>query len=361
MSDYLEIYRFDNVYSPFYAQSPIPNLRFLRLAKKIITQYNLNIIHVHNFNSFIPWYLQKITGLPLIYHQHDYSRICPTIDNQLVMKNNFCLGEYGIRTCMKCLYIRGHNTFGAFAHTLNNRLGQRCLKSANALICLSKDAADLHSKILESPSYMTHIYNIADPALLEVAQKLQNSSPPTKIILFVGRLVPGKGIETLLDAADGLIKRDHTVIFKIIGNGPLRQQISNEVDKRNIKENFQLLGIKTDLELWKQYANARAVVVPSTWPEPFGRVILEAYSFKKPVIASQVGGIPELVRDGETGILFAPGDPEQLQDALYYILDNQKAAVSMGRQGYEMLKQFLPSKIIPRLLELYKKILENPA
>ncbi len=196
---------------------------------------------------------------------------------------------------------------------------------------------------------------MADPNLIDLSKKISSEDDSKKIVLFLGRWIRGKGIETLVEAAERIVKSDSSVKFKMLGAGPLKKEIIEEINKKRLNENILILGKKVGMDLWEQYANSSLVVVPSTSPEPLSRVILESYSFKKPVIASKTGGSPELVKNGETGLFFTPGDSEELEDALCNLLYDKNSARSMGELGHETLEDFLPDRIIPKVIEIYEE------
>jgi len=125
-------------------------------------------------------------------------------------------------------------------------------------------------------------------------------------ILFVGRLTAEKGLQTVLSTAER-IAQELGWSVDVVGEGPLRNQL--EAKHRSVR--FHGWVDPTEF-----YQRSSIVFVPSIWPENLPYVILEAMSYGIPVLASNVGGIPEIVAAGETGLLFEPGDSEQFANAL---------------------------------------------
>jgi glycosyltransferase involved in cell wall biosynthesis len=127
---------------------------------------------------------------------------------------------------------------------------------------------------------------------------------------FVGRLVAEKGLLTLVDAWKGI---PWPARLRLVGEGPLASQLAtlSSNDGR-----IELVGRLSTQETLEQMRSARAVIVPSEWHEPFGRVVIEAFATGTPVIAARAGGITELVEDGRTGWLVAPGAPAELARAV---------------------------------------------
>lgn len=153
-----------------------------------------------------------------------------------------------------------------------------------------------------------------DPALFYPVDPPQ--AHPRRLV-YVGRLVSEKGIMTLLDALDRQSGADELVI---VGEGPQRPAIEARLARRPGRCRVVLAGHHSQESLRQVYATAGAVVVPSTWQEPLGLVVLEALACGVPVIASRVGGIPEMIEHGKTGLLVPEGDPAALAGAIDHLL-----------------------------------------
>jgi glycosyltransferase involved in cell wall biosynthesis len=135
----------------------------------------------------------------------------------------------------------------------------------------------------------------------------------SKTLIYVGRLVTEKGLWPLLEA----FERQHSAAkLKIVGEGPLRSELEARVRERGLQGRVELAGFIPHERLRAELIGAAAAVVPSIWQEPLGLVVLEALACGLPVIASAVGGIPEMVRDGENGLLVPPGDASLLAAAI---------------------------------------------
>jgi glycosyltransferase involved in cell wall biosynthesis len=128
-------------------------------------------------------------------------------------------------------------------------------------------------------------------------------------VLFAGRLTPEKGIVTLLAAWELL---GSEIPLKIVGDGPLAEQVTRAARRDHV----EWLGRLPPAELYEQMGEARIVVVPSEWHEPFGRVVVEAFAKGTPVVASDAGAPADLVSDGLTGFRFRSGDPSALARAV---------------------------------------------
>ena len=108
------------------------------------------------------------------------------------------------------------------------------------------------------------------------------------------------------------------------------------------------------------YSISDVILLPSLYPEPFGRGSIEAMSFKKPVVASNIGGIPEAIFDGINGFLVPPGNPIALAEAVLTLIQDYGLREKMGKAGQDILRQeFNPEKILNKTINFYTKILDS--
>jgi glycosyltransferase involved in cell wall biosynthesis len=167
--------------------------------------------------------------------------------------------------------------------------------------------------------------------------------------VYFGRLSAEKGLFTLLEAAKGL-----NIKVKIIGEGPLRPALEEKAVRDGV-DNVLFLGYMSGEPLKEEIRKAVAVVLPSEWYENNPRTAIEAFALGKPVIGSRIGGIPELVRDGETGFTFEPGKIEALRERIIEIFRQPKATVEMGRAGRSFVERELNAdKHYEGLMDIYK-------
>jgi len=177
-------------------------------------------------------------------------------------------------------------------------------------------------------------------------------------VLFVGRLEPVKGIAVLLKAAALVVKQLPAARFVFAGSGhpALPQEKLNALIREHGLEKHvaQVGGLKkSELDHW--YARAGLCVVPSHY-ESFGLVALEAMAAGLPVVATRVGGLPELIEDGRTGLLVAAGDANAMAAAVTRLLTDPAEAAAMGTAARERVREnFLVSQNAPLNLSLYKE------
>src|SRR5574341_754046 len=194
--------------------------------------------------------------------------------------------------------------------------------------------------------------------------KREKSSSKHKNILCVGRLVERKGVSYLIEAF-GKIEEETSAQLIIVGQGPEKERLEQLAKGRKLSDKIKFAGFVKDEELGKYYQNCSVFVLPAITDEKgdtegLGVVLIEALNYKKPVIASNVGGITDIVINGKTGLLVPEKDSDELAKALKKILKDEKLATKLGEEGYEYVREnFGWNKIIKRLKEVYEKAVSD--
>lgn len=156
-------------------------------------------------------------------------------------------------------------------------------------------------------------------------------APP--VFLCMGRVADEKGMDVAIKALRTL--QDESVRLEIVGSGPQRRQLEQLVIDNGLSARVSIRGWLLPSDIPAAISAATAVIVPSRWQEPFGLVALQAAQMGRPVIASRVGALPEIVSDGETGLLIPPDDPPALAAAMEQLLSDQIGAKRMGLAARE--------------------------
>jgi glycosyltransferase involved in cell wall biosynthesis len=157
-------------------------------------------------------------------------------------------------------------------------------------------------------------------------------------ILCVGRLSQEKGHFVLLESLALLHRRECPFACNLVGDGPLRPAVENRLRDLGIWDCVTLTGALSAHEVLELYPDTDVVVL-SSFSEGIPVVLMEAMAFGRPVVATRVGGIPELVQHGHTGLLVPPGDPVELADAIQWVLENPHHSRRLGDQGWEFVRQ----------------------
>jgi len=179
----------------------------------------------------------------------------------------------------------------------------------------------------------------------------------TLVVGTVGRLVKEKGIQFLLRAIKLVTQSYKKIMFVFIGEGNLRKILEKEADSLGINKNVLFTGTRRDLK--KIYPIFDFFVISSVF-ETFCNVALEAAAFGKAVIATKVGGLPEAVSDGKTGILVPLADVQRLAETITYFIENTDIADRMGRYGRKRIKEyFCVNRVGDEIERIYKKLLDD--
>jgi glycosyltransferase involved in cell wall biosynthesis len=256
-------------------------------------------------------------------------------------------------------------TFHAYgdieAHRKNTwrRMSSRFLmKTADAVVAVSHSLSREVNRLLSPKDKpVMVISNGLEPFWFEVAGRAGKSDP---YILFVGRLDPVKGIDTLIAAWKKLKQKTKApVSLWLVGDGPEREALEKMVETNGLQESVRFWGALQDVHRLRElYAGSIALVLPSR-SEGLPNVLLEAGACGTICVGSRLGGIPEVIVDGETGFLFAPGDADALCDALLRVLalsDAERARMSAQARGH-IRQNFSMDAVAERYIEVYRQVL----
>jgi glycosyltransferase involved in cell wall biosynthesis len=163
-----------------------------------------------------------------------------------------------------------------------------------------------------------------------------------KLVGCIGRIIPQKGQKSLLLAIPEVIKKFPETFFLIVGEVFLKEEGYKEelleiIKKHNIEDRVKFTGFRDDIG--DLIRSLDILVFPSVAPESFGLSVLEAMSLGKPVIATKVGGVCEIIEDGVTGMLIEPGHPEQITDRIIQLLNDQGMYDRMGWEAKEAVSR----------------------
>jgi len=159
----------------------------------------------------------------------------------------------------------------------------------------------------------------------------------TVVVTAIGRLAEWKGHHYFIEAASTIKQRRRNVVFWIVGDSPpdsdeWAKHLYRLIDERGLDSTVKILERRDDVP--KLLARTDIFVHPSSRPEPFGLVIVEAMAMKIPVVATNFGGVPEIVVDDETGFLVPPGDANALAEKIEWLMQNREDAAAMGEKGF---------------------------
>jgi glycosyltransferase involved in cell wall biosynthesis len=295
----------------------------------VLDKQQPDVVHCHNIygrltTSILPELKRR--NIPAVLTVHDYKVVCPSY---LMLRDGkpctACLdGGY-----YRCATYRCHKNNAAasmvYAAEAYYARASDSYGAISAFLCPSQFIADLLVRSgIDSKRVIFHA-NSVDP-------ELYKPHYDGEYVLSVGRLSHEKGLPTLVKAMMGT-----GIPLRVAGSGPMEQELRALV--ATDKESKIVFEGHCDGErLASLYRNAAFVVVPSEWYENAPMSILESYGYGKAVVASRIGGIPELVTDGVSGQLFQWGDQEQLQTAVCDLWKDKQAQRRMGRQARRLVE-----------------------
>lgn len=330
---------------------PWPDPEATWALRRIIDQVQPEIVHAHNWlmYSFLP--LKRQSQARLLLSLHDYSLSCSK--RRLVYEGAPCSGPSFVK-CLAC--AREHYGSAKGIPTVSgHRLMSGPVKSAVDMFLPVSRAVAIGNGIISNslpfrviPNFVPDVLD-EDPAATE---KYTTQLPEGDFILFVGDLSRDKGIHILLNA------------YAKVENAPPLVLIGRRCKDTptEFPPNVLFLNSWPHTAVMAAWRRCSFAVAPSVWPEPFGIVVLEAMSAGRPVIASRIGGLPDVVVDAETGFLVPPGDPLALQEALERLLADRDLREQLGQAGLRRVEQFRAGVVIPRLEQIYRMIaMEEPS
>ena len=337
------------------ARSALNIIYSLEARKKISDLLKVikpDIVHLNNFaHQISPSIIGEIRkhNIPTVMTMHDYKMVCPAYS--LLSQGQLCEkcqhGRYYYCAINRC-------TKGSFFKSLVNvvemYLHHRILPLYKIGTYISPSLF-LKDKVMEMglKGDVVYLSNCVDVDGFQPAYEWEENS-----IVYMGRLSHEKGIETLINAV-----KDIDIKLKIIGDGPLKAYLQQKTVSANIR-NIVFKGYQTGQQLCDEIRKSMFLVIPSEWYENNPRTVIEAFALGKPVIGASIGGIPELVRNWETGLTFTSGDVIDLRKKIHMMISNKEKISAMGRNARKYVEQRLNSEIYYKgLMEIYTKTIEK--
>ena len=328
----------------------VHNAEACKKMQALLEKERPDIVHFHNIYHQLTPAIIKVArdfGCKTVLTAHDYKIVCPSYS---MLRDG--------KVCDSC--ITG-TVFNAFRYRCQDGSASKSLllslEATWQYIAKNYQALD----VIVSPSeFLRGVIKrtLPDSRIDVIVNGIDDSLPVDDIadkgyLLFVGRLSREKGAESLLRAHQQMASK---IPLKIVGHGPLYNQLIEQYP------NAEFLGYVQQGEgLDHLIKHARAVIVPSECYENCSMSVLEAMSFARPVIGARIGGIPEQIRDGVDGVLFEPGNVEELASVLDDFAQRPEKAHLMGRNARERLcEKYALRKHMDTLLNLYQELLSKP-
>jgi glycosyltransferase involved in cell wall biosynthesis len=333
--------------------APFPDPEITLALRRIIIKERPEIVHAHNWlvHSFLP--LKGWSGARLIVTLHSYDMVCANTD--LLYRDALCEGP-GITKCFGCA-MKHYGLVKGIPTVLSNRVMSLIERDAADMFVAVSQAVAVGNGLVDEQLPFQVIPNFIPNFMPDDVNMPQGDSEPylaqlpaEDYLLFVGALNRQKGVKVLLRAYAHLT---HAPPLVLIGYQTPEWPILALDCPNNV---FVLKN-------WPRYAVMQAwrrsliALAPSVGPEASPTVVMEAMSAKCPVIASRIGGLIDLIADGETGFLIEPGDSSALQHSIELLLTNPDLRNRMGLAAREKIIDFQAQKVVPRIEHVYEKVL----
>ena len=321
-----------------------------RKFRTLLNEFEPHLCHLHNiYHHLSPSFLSSLkqANVPTVMTMHDLKLACPAYN--MFGDRGVCEeckgGQYRNLLKNKCinnsLLLSGLVYFETYLH--------KFLKSYTAnvdrFIVPSKFYAEKFAEWGLDKSKIRYIPNAIDVA------SFKPGFEESDYFLYVGRLVDQKGVHTLIKAT-----AKAGVKLKVVGTGADEQALKSLAETENA--NVEFAGYLSGEDLHSAIRNARAAVLPSEWYENAPISVLEAYALGTPIIGADIGGIPELIQQNETGVTFTAADVDDLADKLLAYQNMSVASLRhQGENGRALVaEQYDKTKHLEQLLSLYSEL-----
>lgn len=306
---------------------------------------------------------------PTVLSIRDYRHICPAL-------YGWCLSDKVKTKCSlskatRCIYkhsevqhltkIFGLVPYAALRYVSCNML----MRSLNAFDAYITNSNFLKGVILNNLKLKTEdvhvVYNAVNLEEFKTIVNSGNKKSDNMIkILYIGRFDIGKGVDYLIGAIPRVMKYNNNCSFLFVGDGTIRPKMEELARKLGVSEHTIFEGFVPHKDTNKYYQQCDIVAVPSVWHEPFGRSLIEAMACGKPVIATRVGGISEVISHGENGLLIEPANSEDLAKALITLINDKEIRMKMGKLGRKVAEEEYSIDVIARrTLRVYENVLKG--
>jgi glycosyltransferase involved in cell wall biosynthesis len=319
-------------------------------VRRVLADFQPDLVHVQIFlTQLSPLILALLRETPSVYYAVWYRAVCP-------------LGTKMLPDGSACSYPAGKACYR-----------QGCLPLRDWLPLMGQKALlerwiDVFNLVIANGTAVQQALQTGGIGPVEVISHSVKEWPHSAeeraaypLIVYAGRLVPEKGVDTLIAAFSRTLKQFPEACLVIAGEGVERDRLLSQIEHLGIADQVSLVGHLSQEELHRRFEPAWVQVVPSRWAEPFGRVAAEAMIRGTPVIASNTGGLAEIVQDGETGLLVAPGDVDSLTAALLKLIENRELSAELGIRGRQIAAvRYGDDVFVESMIAAYQSVLGGP-
>lgn len=314
-----------------------------------IREFRPDVVHFHNiFYMITPAAYDAChdEGVPVVQSQHNFRPLC---SNGLFFRQG--------AVCEECLH-----------HSLWRGVLYGCFKDSRPATLIMARMLMAHQK---KQTWNKKVDRYITATEFTRKKYVESGIPPEKIsikphfifagnnspvsdqgyALYMGRLSPEKGVDVLLKAWERLPQ----IPLKIMGSGPLAEELKDYARKRGMGH-VQFLGFVPPQQLEYNLKSAKFLVLPSVCYENFPRTVAESFSYGIPILASRLGSIQDLVTDQKTGVLFEPGNPQDMADKARWLIEHPQEFSRMRQlTRQEYTEKYMPEENYQGLMAIYQK------
>jgi len=312
----------------------------------VIDDCKPDIMHVNNYKYLLSpsvFAAAKDRGVATVLTMRNYRLVCPA--GMFLRRGHICedcLGGFPYRMlwrrCASDSVIGNAAQFYLYWGTRRRKL---LTPWVDAYIALTEFARD---RFVKGGGPGDRVY-VKPNSMEDPGEELLKSARPEHRAIYVGRLSPEKGLKTLLEAWQTI---DYSLV--LVGDGPERAGLQSVAPA-----SVSFAGPLEHIKALRMILDSSFVVFPSACYEGFPRAVLEAMAYRKAVVASNLGGRPEMVDDGKTGLLFESGNPHDLRQKVLRLIERREECVQLGQRARERyLQEYTPEQNYKQLMNIYE-------
>ena len=321
--------------------------------EEALEDFKPDIVHLNNFQRQLSASIIdpiKKKKIPMVFTAHDVQAICPAItmlDNEKNICEKCMHGKY--MNCIKKKCNKG-STLKSIIGALEGyfyRINKIYTKKIDYIITPSEFYRE---KLIEdgiSENKIVAIHNSVE---------LKDYDIPTeddRYALYFGRLSKEKGVLNLINSFSKLVNG----ILYIAGEGPEKEKIEVFIKENNLQDRIKLLGFLDSTEMKEKIRKCKFVVIPSIWYENCPYSVMETLAIGKPVIGADIGGIPELVQNDRSGIIYKYDDINELADKMKELFNNEELVKEFGNNAKEDANRLYgKEKYYSEIIKIYEKV-----
>jgi len=314
--------------------------------KAVLEKFHPDVVQVTIFlTQLSPLILPLLEDVPSLYYAVWYRSICP-LGTKMLPDGSGCHVQAGA-VCYRngCLPLRDWVPL-----MLQLRLFQRW---GGVFRMVAANSEAVRKRLEVDGVNATEVVWPGTPVVPRQGEMVRDP-----VIVFAGRLMHKKGADVLVGAFAKVVAQVPGARLLIAGDGPEREALLRLIAQLKLESTVSILGQRSREEVERAFDGAWIQVVPSRWEEPFGLVATESMMRGRPVVASDCGGLSEIIQNGKTGLLVPPGDAEKLAAALLSLINDRSRIIQMGRAAREVaVTQFSEDTSVEKFLKLYESLL----